>query len=93
MDIGETVSDAAARETLEEVRLNVRVADLVGIYSYPTSPVIVVVYRAEYVSGSVAAGDEALEAAIFPREKIPWDDLAFQSTKDALKDYLNRGVL
>jgi ADP-ribose pyrophosphatase YjhB (NUDIX family) len=93
VDVGETVPDAAARESWEEVRLKIRVADLVGVYSYQTSPVIVVIYRAEYVSGTITAGDEALEAAIFPRDNIPWEDLAFQSTKDALKDYLSQGTL
>jgi ADP-ribose pyrophosphatase YjhB (NUDIX family) len=92
VDLGETVPAAAARECLEEVGLKVRVAEPVGVYSYQVSPVIVVIYRAEYVSGTVAPGDEALEATVFPPSAIPWKDLAFQSTKDALKEYLGSTV-
>jgi hypothetical protein len=36
--------------------------------------------------------DECLEAAEFARDDIPWDELAFRSTGDALRDYF-AGVL
>jgi hypothetical protein len=47
-----------------------------------------VVYTAQVVSGKLAAGDECVEAKSFAPEKIPWDDLAFDSTRDALKQYI-----
>jgi len=88
VDVGETVPDAAAREAWEEARLNVEVGTLIGVYSYEGSSVIVVVYRGEYLNGTLTAHDESLKAAVFPKDRIPWNDLAFPSTKDALKDYL-----
>jgi len=33
--------------------------------------------------------EEATEVATFTRTQIPWDELAFWSTRDALEDFLN----
>lgn len=93
VDRYETVPRAAERETLEESGLRVRATDLVGIYSYQQSYVVVVMYRAEYISGTLTASDETIDAAVFPTDKIPWDELAFPSTRDALTDYIKRGPL
>jgi len=41
------------------------------------------------VGGELAAGDESVEAKVFAPTEIPWADLAFDSTKDALKDYIS----
>ncbi len=88
VDRGERVEEAAIRETREECTLVVRLTRLLNIYSYPNHPVIIIVYVGEAVEGSVAAGDETLEARTFTPESIPWDELAFPSTAHALKDYL-----
>jgi 8-oxo-dGTP diphosphatase len=90
VDRGESVQEAAVRETLEEVRLRVSVTGILDVYSFPGSDVVVVVYAADVVGGELAAGDEAEDAKAFPPEQIPWDDLAFESTRMALKDYVHR---
>jgi hypothetical protein len=49
---------------------------------------VIVVYNAEVVGGTLAAADESVDAGVFKPNQIPWDELAFDSTKDALRDYL-----
>jgi hypothetical protein len=49
-----------------------------------------VVYLAEWLAGVPQAGDETLEIGLFLPPEIPWEDLAFSSTRDALRDYLAR---
>jgi 8-oxo-dGTP diphosphatase len=88
VDRGESVQQAAVRETREESRLEVALISLLNVYSYPRSPNVIVVYTAQITGGELAAGDESLEAAIFAPETIPWEELAFDSTRDALKDYI-----
>lgn len=88
VDRGESVADAALRETKEESNVDVRLCSLLGVYSYTRSPNVIVVYAAEAVGGELMAADETVEARSFALEAIPWDKLAFPSTKDALKDYL-----
>jgi ADP-ribose pyrophosphatase YjhB (NUDIX family) len=90
VDRGETVGGAAVRETLEEVNLRVSLTGILDAYSYPGSQVVVVVYAAEVVGGRPEARDECLEVRTFLPEEIPWDDLAFESTREALRDYVRR---
>src|SRR3954454_2108218 len=89
VDRGETVTAAAIRETLEEAGLEVRLDGLVNIYSYPGRPIIVIVYTASIVGGELRIDDESLEAGLFTPAEIPWSELAFVSTRDGLRDFLD----
>jgi ADP-ribose pyrophosphatase YjhB (NUDIX family) len=90
VDRGESVQDAAVRETLEEVNLKVRPTGIVDVYSFPGHPVVVVVYASDVIGGSLEARDESLEVRTFPPEQLPWEELAFESTRLALRDYVRR---
>jgi len=88
VDRGESVQAAAIRETKEESQLDVKLGALLNVYSYPRSPNVIVVYTADIVGGELAAADESVEAEAFVPANIPWDELAFDSTRDALQDYI-----
>ena len=88
VDRGEEMELAAVREALEETGLDVRIDRLVNIYSYAGRTPVIVVYAATMVGGSLACDDEGLEANFFEPEAIPWDELAFRSTGEALREFL-----
>jgi mutator protein MutT len=88
VDWGESVSEAAVRETREETGLAVDLGALVGVYSYPSSPVAIVVYRARPSGGTLRGNHEVQELAWVRPEEIPWEELAFPSTREALRDWL-----
>ncbi|MGB7220417.1 MAG: NUDIX hydrolase [Vicinamibacterales bacterium] len=88
VDRGEPLAAAAIREAREECGLEVRLEGLVNIYSYPGETPVIVVYAATAVGGTLAIDDESLETAEFDAGVIPWENLAFRSTTDALRDYL-----
>jgi ADP-ribose pyrophosphatase YjhB (NUDIX family) len=90
VDRGETVVEAAIRETKEEASVDVVVKELVDVFSYSGSPVVVIVYAAEIVAGEPRAADESLELGAFDPGEIPWKELAFPSTRDALRAYVRR---
>lgn len=92
VDRGESVQAAAVRETKEECELDVKLGPLLNVYSYPRSPNVIVVYTAEVISGTLTAADESTDAAVFAPKEVPWHELAFDSTKDALNDFI-RGYL
>ena len=87
VDRGEQILDAALREAREESGLEIRIDGLVNIYSYPGTVPIIIVYAATMVGGELCTDDECLEARLFTADEIPWDQLAFRSTADALRDY------
>jgi ADP-ribose pyrophosphatase YjhB (NUDIX family) len=95
VDRGEEITLAAVREAREEAGLEIAIDRLINVYSYAGRTPIIVVYAARYVSGTLEVDDEGLEAAAFAPESIPWRDLAFRSTHDALSEFLaarNRAV-
>lgn len=92
-EVSETLESCAVRETAEETGLEVRLTGLLGAYSYPpevddVSRVAVLAYAAEVVGGTPAAGDDATDVRLVLPSEIPWDDLAFRSSHDALRDWL-----
>jgi len=87
VDRGEPVLTAAIREAREECGLHVKLQGLVDIYSYAGRIPIIVVYAATRVSGELQVDDEGLEARWFAADEVPWDDLAFKSTYEGIRDY------
>lgn len=91
VDRGEHPEEAAVREAREEAGVEVRVRDLVGIYSHPPgSPVVLIVYAGDLVSGEPAALDESLEVGLFHPHELPWSGLAFTTTRLAVADWARR---
>jgi 8-oxo-dGTP diphosphatase len=90
VDRGEQVHAAAVREAKEEAGLEVHLEKLVNIYSYPGRAPVIIVYAASILGGSLACDDEGLEARFFHAHEIPWGELAFRSTEDALREFLGR---
>ena len=88
VDQGEPVEEAVVRETREETHLLVRPVRLLNLYSYRDRQTVVAAYLTEYLSGSLTAGDETLEARVFGLDELPWEEIAFSSTKEALAEYL-----
>jgi len=88
VDRGETPEAAAIRETKEEANIDVKLTGLIGIYSYAGPSVVVISYAAEYLRGRLRPTDESSHAVAFPAAKIPWKQIAFRSTVDALEHYL-----
>lgn len=88
VDRGELLTSAAVREAREECGLDVRLEGLVNIYSYAGKAPVIVVYAASVIGGTLCPDEECIETAEFDTASIPWDQLAFPSTREGLHDYL-----
>jgi 8-oxo-dGTP diphosphatase len=88
VDLGESVENAAIRETKEEIDVDIEIVNLVGVYSRSTDRIVVVVYAAR-TEGTPSRTEEALDIHAFRPTTIPWDELAFWSDDRALRDYLS----
>ena len=88
VDVGERIEQAAVREALEEVSLQVRLTALLGIYSNPTRDnrghTVTAVYIAE-ATGLPVAADDAKNCQLFTLDTLP-SVLAFDHAQ-VLADY------
>jgi len=96
MELGETLAQGAARETLEEACAQVRIGHLFASVDVVQAGQVHLFFTADLLS-DFAAGDESLEVAMFEKDEIPWDEIAFRSGRFALRKYLqdageNNGV-
>jgi ADP-ribose pyrophosphatase YjhB (NUDIX family) len=87
----ETVEAAAVREVREETSLEVKLVDILGVYSDPTRDprdhVISVVFVGEPISGEPQAGDDASIASWYDLNICDQLDLAFDHGK-VIDDYM-----
>ena len=87
---GERAEAAARREVLEETGLEIEVGEIIGLYTYDGQIPAIAVFAAEVTGGEPTPLDETMDVRSFPREALPWAEMAFPSTEHALKDYLRK---
>jgi len=88
MELGESLSQAAARETREEACAEVTITGLLASVNVLSAGQVHVFFHAHLNSPDFAVGQESLEVALIAPEDIPWDELAFTSNRIALEQYL-----
>ena len=92
MELGETMAGGAARETLEEACATVELSHLFASVDVIDAGQVHIFFSGKLVS-DYGVGEESLEVGLFGEDEIPWDEIAFQSGKFALKKYFeDRGV-
>jgi ADP-ribose pyrophosphatase YjhB (NUDIX family) len=96
LELGETIAEGAARETLEEACAMVRVGRLFASVDVVDAGQVHLFFTGELIGG-FGVGEETLETALFAEREIPWDEIAFRSGRFALRKYLedagrNNGV-
>lgn len=88
MEEGETLPQAAARETREEACAQATALSLYALFSLPHISQVYVMFRTQVPDGAAEAGPESLEAAWFGADEIPWSELAFPVMEQSLRLYL-----
>src|SRR4051812_14718039 len=85
MENGETVMQAALRETLEEAGAYVDVGAPFSMISVPYGNQVHVFYLARLRNLEFKPGEETLEIGMFSEAEIPWDQVAFRTVGLTLK--------
>jgi 8-oxo-dGTP diphosphatase len=85
---GERAEAAAEREALEESGVQIQIMGIVGLYTYEHQVPAIVSSRC--FGSPPMALDETMAVKSFPRDGLPWSEMAFPSTEHALKDYLRK---
>ena len=87
MENGESVADAAMRETLEEANARIEIGDLYSMLSVPHVDQVHIFYRARLLDLDFGPGTESLEVELFTESEIPWSELAFRTISTTLRFY------
>lgn len=91
MELGETLGEAAVRETFEEALAEVELGRLFAVVDVVQAGQVHVFFEARLSRPGYGAGSETLETRLFRPDDIPWPELAFQSVRIALEQYLENG--
>ena len=88
MENGETLQQAAARETREESMNDVEVGSLISVVHVTHTQQVHVFFRARMLHDRFGPTSESLEVKLVTLAQIPWNDLAFPSTEFTLRRYI-----
>ncbi len=88
LENGETLEAGAARECHEEALARVRIGSLLAVCNITHAHQVHVFFRAELEVPEHGAGTESLDTALVHPDDIPWQDIAFPSTRFALERFL-----
>ena len=87
MELGETTTEGAARETVEEAGARFEMQGLFSVLSVVRVGQVHIYFRARLLDTAFAPGPETIEARLFREDEIPWDELAFRTVRETLKFY------
>jgi len=87
MENGESIEEAALRESEEEANLSLENSQLYLIMSLPHINQVYMMFKADIVGDSFSPGIESLETELFTENTIPWDDMAFPIMTKTLQYY------
>lgn len=94
MECNETIAQGAQREALEEACAHTHLIEpIFALIDIPHIGQIHAFFRAELLElpnqPLFAVGEETMAVQLFAIDEIPWDDIAFNSVRWALKTYIH----
>ena len=87
LENGETVTEGAKRETLEEACATVEILAPYALFDLTFVNQIYLIFRSRLLNTDYGPGQESTEVRLFSEEEIPWDDLAFAVIRETLERY------
>lgn len=87
MELNETTSEGAARETDEEAGAQIEMGPLFTLLNVPQVGQVHIFYLATLLSDRFAPGYETMEARLFAEDEIPWDEISFRTVKHTLERF------
>jgi ADP-ribose pyrophosphatase YjhB (NUDIX family) len=95
LELGETLEEGAGREAWEEARAEIAIDGILGVFSISRIGQVQIMFRARFADPAAtprfAAGPESLDVALFPWDRIPWNEVAFPSVHWALHAWHDAG--
>ena len=87
LELGESSSEGALRETDEEAGARVELQGLFTVLNVVRAGQLHLFYRARMLDPHLAPGPETLEARLFREHEVPWDQIAFRTVRQTLAHF------
>jgi ADP-ribose pyrophosphatase YjhB (NUDIX family) len=87
MELGETTSQGALRETEEEAGAHIELGPLFSVMNVRQVGQVHLYYLARLQDTRFDPGPETIEAQLFTEAEVPWDQIAFRTVRETLKRY------
>lgn len=87
LEMDEDLKTGAARETMEESLVEATNLSLFSVYSIPVFGQVFFHFMANMANDTYGITPESSEVAFFGKDDLPWDDLAFSSTRFCLERF------
>ncbi|HXK55529.1 MAG: NUDIX hydrolase [Gammaproteobacteria bacterium] len=87
MENGESADEGAVREAMEEANARIGITGLYTLFNLTHINQVYMLYRGQLLDLDFEPGDESLEVALFSRDEVPWEALAFQVVRETLNFY------
>ncbi|MEW6705329.1 MAG: NUDIX hydrolase [Pseudomonadota bacterium] len=87
MELGESTAQGALRETIEEAGADVEMGELFTLLNVVRVGQVHLFYLARLRSPEFAPGPETMEARLFREDEIPWEEIAFRTSRETLLRY------
>ncbi len=85
MELGETTEQGAVRETVEEAGAHILLEGLYSMINVVRVGQVHLFYRARMLDTHLDPGPETIEAGLFAEADVPWDEIAFRTTRKTLE--------
>ena len=85
MELGETTEQGALRETVEEAGAHIALEGLFSMINVVRVGQVHLFYRARMLDTDLDPGPETIEAGLFTQAEVPWDEIAFRTTRKTLE--------
>ena len=89
LELGETASAGALRETVEEAGARVELGALFSVIDVVGAGQVHLFWLARMLDASLAPGPETIEARLFAEADVPWDRIAFRTVRHTLERFFS----
>ena len=89
LELGETTSQGAVRETDEEAGAQIELGALFTVLNVSRVGQLHLFYLAKMTSPALNPGRETLEARLFREDEVPWDEIAFRTVRETLRYFFD----
>jgi ADP-ribose pyrophosphatase YjhB (NUDIX family) len=89
MELGETTEQGAVRETVEEAGARIELEGLFTLFNVVRVGQVHFFYRARLLDTDFDPGPETIEAGLFDEAEVPWDELAFRTSRRTLEHFFD----